>query len=58
MTSRCAAILVTLSFCAPSAAALLSAEEKTVDAPGWEKDLAKARTLARKTKRPIFLVFR
>lgn len=53
MTSRVTAILTTLALCAP-----LAAEDKTVDAPGWEKDLAKAKSLARKTKRPIFLVFR
>ena len=53
MTSRCVALLATLAFSAP-----LAAEEKTVDAPGWEKDLAKAKSIARRTKRPILLVFR
>ena len=53
MVPRMSALLATLALCAP-----LAAQEKAVDAPGWEKDLAKAKSLARKTKRPIFLVFR
>lgn len=51
----------TVNTLAPALAALLSlatVDFAQADEPIWHKDLSKAKSIAKKSKRPLFVVFR